>query len=227
MINRGKEPPSFILFADTGGELPETYKYIEFFSEWIQSKGYPEIITVSEKVTLEDDCLSRKALPSVAYGFKTCSQRWKARPQERFIKNTDEAKSIWLNSEKVVKIIGIDAGEDQRAKKYDDPKYDQSYPLVEWGIGRDDCIEIIKAAGLPLPGKSSCFFCPNMRKTEIRQMSVTHPEYAERAIKLEQNMETKKVRGLGRTWAWGDMLATEDMFPDDYFKVMPCGCYDG
>lgn len=226
MVDLGDRPYA-ILFADTGAEKPGTYADIKSFSAWLESKGFPAIITVSEAVTLEDDCLKRKALPSVAYGFKTCSQRWKARPQERWIKQQTAAQELWNSGGKVTKIIGIDAGEEQRAKKYDDPKYDQIYPLVDWGIDRDDCIDIIKRAGLPLPGKSSCFFCPNMRKTEIMQLKVENPDLAERAITLEKNMEARTIKGLGRTWAWGDLLSTDDMFPDDYTKIMPCGCYDG
>jgi hypothetical protein len=66
-----------------------------------------------------------------------------------------------------------------------------------------------------------------MRKTEIMQLKVENPDLAERAITLEKNMEARTIKGLGRTWAWGDLLSTDDMFPDDYTKIMPCGCYDG
>ena len=42
-----------------------------------------------------------------------------------------------------------------------------AYPLMEWGWDREACIRAIEAAGLPQPGKSSCFFCPSMRAEEI------------------------------------------------------------
>ena len=35
---------------------------------------------------------------------------------------------------------------------------------MEWGWDRDRCIRAIQEAGLPLPGKSSCFFCPSMKR---------------------------------------------------------------
>ncbi len=44
-VNRGIKV-DLILFADTGGERPHTYKYIEMFSRWLVGKGYPAIITV-------------------------------------------------------------------------------------------------------------------------------------------------------------------------------------
>lgn len=52
-----------ILFADTGGEKPETYSYVKMFSDWLVDNAYPEIITVkyatknSNELTLEQDVL--------------------------------------------------------------------------------------------------------------------------------------------------------------------------
>jgi len=31
-----------ILFADTGGEKPHTYKYIEIFNDWLKSRSVPQ-----------------------------------------------------------------------------------------------------------------------------------------------------------------------------------------
>ncbi len=39
-------PLDIILFADTGGEKPHTYRYVKIFSDWLVSQGYPAIITV-------------------------------------------------------------------------------------------------------------------------------------------------------------------------------------
>ena len=47
---------------------------------------------------------------------------------------------------------------------------------MEWGWARDDCIQQIEAAGLPQPGKSSCFFCPSMRAEEIIHLRDHHPD---------------------------------------------------
>ena len=65
----------------------------------------------------------------------------------------------------MVKFIGYDAGEGYRSDKVllgdlADPKYSKWYPLMEWGWDRAACQQAIKDAGLPQPGKSSCFFCP-------------------------------------------------------------------
>ena len=152
-----------ILFADTGGERPETYAYVEMFSKWLQERGQPEIITVNrvnreqERRFLEQDCLDGHMLPSIAYGFKACSIKYKRDPQNKYCNNHQQCKNVWARGEKVTKLIGYDADEDRRATIQADDKYTYNYPLVDWDWGRDECIRAIQAAGLCSPGKSSCF----------------------------------------------------------------------
>jgi len=224
------ETVDLILFADTGGEKPYTYKYVDMFSGWLVNHGMPEITTVKSRIPLEQDCLERHALPSVAYGFKTCSQRWKAQPQEKFVNNWQPAKDFWKSGGKIEKLIGFDADEPQRAREFEDKKYIARYPLIEWDYGRDECINIILDADLPLPGKSACFFCPSSKKQEILQLARQYPDLALRAIQMEENAELTQVKGLGRSFAWGDLIYADkaqcDMFPESLIDI-DCGCYDG
>lgn len=60
------------------------------------------------------------------------------------------------------------------------------YPLREWGLSREDCGRIIVNAGLPLPPKSACFFCPAMKEAEIRLLAETEPEYYRMALEMER-----------------------------------------
>lgn len=231
MYERGMKP-DFISFADTGGERPYTYKHIEDMQKWLKKVGFPEI-TVVKKVdkngdvlTLEDNCLAKNMLPSLAYGFKTCSQKFKIAPQDKHFNNLPATKAEWKAGRKVTKYIGYDAGEARRAKDYEDKKYDFKYPLIDWGWTRDDCIAAITRAGLPQPSKSSCFFCPASTNAEIRETNALYPELMERAIKMERGAQLTQVKGLGRRFRWEDVIATADMFTESYIE-MSCGCYDG
>ena len=219
--------PFCILFADTGGEAPHTYRHLEVMQQWCKSVDFPDIITLKNKgVSLEQDCLDRNALPSVAYGFKTCSQRWKIRPQEKWFNNNPEVKALWDSGKRLTKAIGFDADEPHRAVDYQSDKYKNWYPLVEWEMGREECINEIQREGLELPGKSSCFFCPNMRQGEIRRLAAQYPDLANRAVAMEQNAELTHINGLGRNWSWESLLATDDMFPETYREQCD-SCYDG
>jgi hypothetical protein len=233
MIKRG-ELCDFITFADTGGERPETYKYVEMFSEYLTKNGYPgiEIVKKVDKngnvLTLEQNCLNEKMLPSIAYGFKSCSHKYKIQPQNKFYNNNDLAKQEWKNGNKITKLIGYDADEYHRAKIAQDDKYNYRYPLIEWNIGRDECIEIIKNADLQLPGKSSCFFCPNSKKQEILSLPCN---LQARAIAMEENAELTHIKGLGRNYSWKELIQFNqrqlDLFEDfDNTKDQICECYD-
>ena len=80
-----------ILFADTGGERPSTYAYVATVSAWCEAHGLPTIQTIQTKVsdkmpytTLEEECLTRGQLPSLAYGWHKCAEKWKVRAQLQF-----------------------------------------------------------------------------------------------------------------------------------------------
>ena len=90
--------PDGILFADTGGEHPHTYGYLEIIDRWLESVSFPKITVVkytgTEKYsTLEEDCLSKNVLPSKAYGYSKCSAKWKVRSEERRVGK--ECRSRW------------------------------------------------------------------------------------------------------------------------------------
>ena len=228
-------PVDLILFADTGAERPHTYVYIEMFSKWLVAQGYPEIITVkttqrSGRIrSIVDECLEEQRLPALAYGFKSCSDKYKLRPQNKFCNNYQPFRDVWKRGEQVEKLIGFDADEFHRIKDYSDKKYIVRYPLVEWDMGREECIETIQEAGICLPGKSACYICPSSRPSEIRQLQANYPDLMETALINVQNEDLTSIKGLGRNFAWADLIATEDMFSDDFASTpeMTCGCYDG
>lgn len=227
--------PDLILFADTGGERPETYAAVQKVSDWCKAHGMPEILTVQKTYQgqfegLEKNCLRMKMLPSIAYGHKSCSQKYKVDPQNKFVNNWEPAQKAWDAGHKIIKAIGYDASEERRAKIPEDEKYAYWYPLIEWGIFREDCVEICSAEGLPT-AKSSCFFCPSMKRREIIELAKMHPDLARRAIEMENNAQLTTVKGLGRDFAWGDFLSNEAdqmrLWPDYEVPEIPCGCYDG
>jgi len=221
--------PDAITFADTGGEHPHTYTHIFKMQFWLQKNNYPPITIVRKAgngETLEENCLRANMLPSIAYGFKSCSHKYKIQPQDKYFNNLPQAKDVWKSGEKIIKYIGYDADEERRAQIPEDEKYLYQYPLIEWGWGRDECVAAIKREGLPLPGKSACFFCPSSKVTEIKWLAAKHPDLMDRAIAMERNAELTKVKGLGRNYRWEDVISTEDMFEDNFIDLA-CGCYDG
>ncbi len=165
--------PDLILFADTGGEKEDTYAYAPVINAYLESIGFPSVTVVRyickdfknwpPYFTLEQNCLTNGTLPSLAFGFKSCSIKWKAIPQHELVKTWAPALDCWADGGRVLKSIGYDAGpKDIRRRNHlgtaDDPLYEFWYPLIEWGWDRERCIAEIQREGLPVPPKSSCFF---------------------------------------------------------------------
>jgi hypothetical protein len=230
---------SLILFADPGGEKPETYRHRDEFSKWLVAHGMPEIITVrEERFSLEQDCLDHKTLPSIVTGMRSCSDKFKIRPQDRYLAKWQPAIDAWERGETVTKLVGFDAGEPWRAKDYSSKRFTVRFPLIEWGWGREECIEAIKRHGLSVPPKSSCFFCPEMQEWEIVELGQKHPELLERAIQMERNAKggaLVQIAGLARTHSWEQVadfhgsqmtLDGSTLLPPRAERI-PCVCFDG
>jgi hypothetical protein len=142
----------------------------------------------------------------------------------------------------VVRAIGFETGEERRtyvhAVQADGPEagagegkresreawldrhyFAYWYPLMEWAYDRARCQEVIAAAGLPVPMKSACWFCPASKKQEIVWLQENHPDLLQRALRIESNAQPKltSVKGLGRSFSWQAYLRSRDylpLFPD-------------
>jgi len=235
-MHERSQRPDAILFADTGGEFPETYAHVEAMRQWVKSVGFPEITTVgyteSRHGTLEQECLNNETLPSKAFGFSGCSVKWKRQPMDRWTAEWAVALASWERGEKVNRLIGIHAGESRRGRIPDTEKYAYVYPLREWKWGQEECVSACLRAGVPIPRKSSCFFCPAMKKHEVIRLKHESPDLYQRALAIEQNAANnlETVKGLGRAYSWESLGKADDaqlkLFQD--FQAPLCDvCFDG
>lgn len=98
--------------------------------------------------------------------------------------------------------IGISLDEIQRANnRRCEPHERIEYPLLEHGIRRIDCARIIRSAGLPVPPKSSCWFCPFHRPETWHDMRRDEPELFEKACQLEELLNRRRDE-LGKDHVW-------------------------
>jgi hypothetical protein len=206
--------PDYILFADTGGEKPATLAFLPLMDAYLTAAGFPPITTVRYVPrdykqwppyhTLEQNCLTNGTLPSLAFGFRSCSQKWKIVPQRRYLQQQEWVQAHWRRGGRVIQCIGFDAGPpDLRrfAHRGDvmDRYYHYWYPLIDWGWDRARCMEEIARAGLPVPPKSSCFFCPAMKPAEVRQL----PPAQLRRIVLLEARAAPRLRTIAGLWRNG------------------------
>lgn len=218
--------PDAILHADTGDEHPETVLYREERQRWLASVGFPALTIVrrapsvqgnrkrrdgKENVsysTLGENCIENATLPGLAFGFKSCSVKWKIEPQNAWTKNWAPAQRAWGHGQRVVKLIGYDAGPKDSRRAHElgnDSEYTYLYPLREWGWDRERCVDEIRAAGVAVPRKSACVYCPASQTWEIAELVRDQPAAADYVVKLEDAARPflRTTEGLWRTTVKG------------------------
>jgi len=226
--------PDLILFADTGDEKPGTYAYFPVITKWLKKVKFPPLIVVrytpkrAPYETLHGKCLANQTLPSLAFGKHSCSIVFKTVPQDKYVAKWQPARVAWDKGIKVIKAIGYDDSPQDRRRKekadracakkaaeghLDAVRYHYWSPLQEWGIDRNGCLSTIQRAGLPIPQKSACWFCPASKKKEIIELRDNHPELFAQALQMEHIARNGRhgldtTVGLGRTFAWSSLATT-------------------
>ena len=197
--------PDFILFADVGSEKESTHRFLPVIQEFLAAAGFPPVTVVryepvrSPYTSIEGNMTMNATLPGAVFNRGSCTAKWKIAPQQKWVKQHRH-----LYPGRIVKAIGFDAGEGYRRLRANDrvhaaanDRYVYWYPLQDWGWDRNACKAAIRGAGLPVPPKSACFFCANMKPAEV--MDLTEDERG-RIVRMEMRAEpyNRKVEGLWR-----------------------------
>ncbi|EKD40908.1 MAG: hypothetical protein ACD_74C00132G0004 [uncultured bacterium] len=205
MVKQGIRP-DFILFADVGAEKASTYAYLPIIQDYLARNNFPLVTVVkyvpvrSPYTTMEGNMVMNATVPGACFNRASCTMKWKIQPQDRWVRDNGK-----LLPGQIKKMIGFEAGEEYRKLRANDKahqaandsKYSYWYPLIEWGWDRDECAARIIEAGLPVPPKSACIFCPNTRPEELNDMTV---DELGRIVRVEVVAEpyNRKISGLWR-----------------------------
>jgi len=209
LVARGQKP-DLVLSADTGVEKPATYAYLDVIRPWMDAHDIRhELVSYTPKrfkhwppyYGLLEMCLTNATLPSKSLGGSSCSLKYKKAPQDAFLAGWQPAKDAWARGQRVIRLIGYDAGprdtlRANHALSIDDPLYDCRYPLREWGWDREACEARIVAAGLPVPPKSACWLCIANRPQEIREL----PRWCLRLIVLVEARAAPRLHTVEGLW---------------------------
>mgnify|MGYP003115056532 CR=1 FL=1 len=124
-----------------------------------------------------------------APGNRNCTGSFKIKPIAKWIKA--KAPNCILGK-------GISTDEPHRATpSRETDGYISAYPLIDLGISRADCLEIVRKAGLPQPPKSACWFCPYKTTDQWITLRRERPHLFEQAVELEKFLNQKRA-AIGR-----------------------------
>jgi len=212
LVEQGRQLDE-VVFADTGGELPQTYEYLKFVSSYLQENGIPLRRVASRSGFLYDRCLRRRVIPSQIWRW--CTRDFKILPIYAYYRSLGAHVNQYL---------GISYEERDRKRESGVPYVTNRYPLISRRINRDRCIDLIIGAGLKLPVRSGCFFCPFNSLSRWGEIYRDHAELYSKALALEESSKhfpnQKLVRISLRTLK--DKLEDHESLPQIHVR-RPCG----
>ena len=128
-----------------------------------------------------------------APGTRSCTADFKIRVVARWQREHGATPA-----DPAVTALGITLDEIGRARSDSGTAHQRlAYPLLDLGLRRADCPQIIRRAGLPMPPKSACWFCPYHRPSEWARLQREEPALFARACDLEALLNERR-RALGR-----------------------------
>ena len=176
LLLREQMPLDEVIFADTGGEVPETYAYFDVTRELLLPHGVPFTTVKKSGSNLYETAWRRRVTPSAIWRWST--RDYKVNPILRHYRGLGGHVNQYL---------AIAWDEVTRMKDSRVEYVTNLYPLIDRHITRADCVAIIQEAGLPVPPKSSCYFCPFGSVGRWRWIHDKHPELYSKAMALEEN----------------------------------------
>lgn len=193
------------LFANVGddSEHPKTLAYVENYARPFAAEHGIELVTLERVMvrtgqprTLYQD-LTREGSKSLkipvrmsngAPGTRSCTATYKIQVVARELKRRGASAKAPATIG-----IGISVDEIHRANtRRQEPHERITYPLLDLGLRRADCVRVIQDAGLPVPPKSSCWFCPFHRIETWHEMRRSEPELFEQSCDLEDLLNRRR-----------------------------------
>lgn len=196
---QGRIPYRTFIFANVGdrAESPATLAYIrDHLKPYAAAHGIKWVDVQRKRrdgapVDLYDD-LHRPIrainipvrMSNGSPGNRNCTTEFKIRPIAKWIKAN--APNCTLGK-------GISTDEPHRATpSRESDGYTSAYPLIELGYSRSDCLRLAVDARLPLPPKSSCWFCPYKTTDQWITMRREQPALFDKAAQLERYLNAKR-----------------------------------
>jgi len=203
MASRAQVNYDVFLFCNVGddSENPATLKYFSNVAlpfaqahnikliELKRIKRTMEVETVYGRIMANNRSICIPArMSNGAPGRRSCTVDFKIRVVAKWLKQHGATKL-----DKAITGLGISLDEFQRARTDSGIEWETlEYPLLTLRMTRQDCINTISNAGLPVPPKSSCYFCPFHSTTEWIRIRRDTPDLFQKSIEIEKWINKKR-----------------------------------
>jgi hypothetical protein len=194
------------IHADTTYERAETYEFARKWTPWLEARGV-RVVTVQAKDDVTQvpfDDTGRTHIPlyvvntesgKVGKLRRSCTGRWKIRPQRKYINDWLNESGIERKNGTVEQWFGITLDEVTRMKPADVQYITHSFPFIEmldrpWT--RHMVMRWLTDHSLEIPVKSSCVMCPFHSDAMWREIKESKSGDWQRAISIDEAIRHKR-----------------------------------
>lgn len=174
--------PMTIAYCDTGSEHPDNVRFISDCAKWY---GQEIIVLKSKRFDSIWDVFENTRYLVGVKGAR-CTAEMKRTPRKAFSSPDD------------IQVFGFDAGEQKRAERFiaNNPDVIPSFPLIEAGLTKKDCLAEIRNAGIELPvmyrlgyRNNNCVGCVKGQAGYWNKIRRDFPEVFARMARLERTID--------------------------------------
>ncbi len=194
--------PSAALFADLEWERAGFYEHMEKLEEAVApfpivslKPGNIRALTTQDEVRWASIPLfTRNEAGKPAQLPRQCSYEYKIMPIRKWVKSRLEERSRVPRPNSVEMWLGISTDEAHRMKPSTVNYIYHRYPLVEYGISRDDCSRYLEERGWQVK-RSACRGCPYTSNADWREMRQNSPEEWADVVEFDKQIRHKRSVG--------------------------------
>jgi 3'-phosphoadenosine 5'-phosphosulfate sulfotransferase (PAPS reductase)/FAD synthetase len=197
-----------ICYTDPGSEHPDNERFIQDCERWF---GQPVVRLRSDKYRDTWQVWEeRRFLVSPAGAL--CTTELKKRPRFAF-QHTDD-----------VQVFGYTVEEQHRADRFRDqnPGVTLVTPLIDHGLGKDDCLALVERAGIKLPEmyllgyrNNNCVGCVKGGMGYWNKIRVDFPDVFARMAKLERDIGASLLRDKDGSVYLDELDPDRGRYPDE------------
>jgi 3'-phosphoadenosine 5'-phosphosulfate sulfotransferase (PAPS reductase)/FAD synthetase len=185
-------PIDEILFVDTTKEFPEILDNVDMVAQMIKPLKITRL-TLEFDYFLSDVILTRgKNKGKAGYGWPDFTQRWCTTHKVRCIDD-----HLGDRRHTAYRYVGLGADEQKRVDR-GRAKYPKLlYPLYDWGMTEQDCLDYCYDRGLDWGGlyekfsRVSCFCCPLQRIGELKTLYIDFPELWDEMRRMDKSQSRR------------------------------------
>lgn len=191
--------PDAAIFADVGAEPAYVYTWLDWLETMLPFPVYRVMWKDGLTANIKDSIAGQRFAGAPFYTEsdgkregqlrRQCTREFKVQPITRKLREMvglEPGQRAKKGAILATQYIGISYDEVSRMRPSRSPWIEHTWPLVELGMRRQDCLDWMKARGYPEPGRSACTYCPYHSDHEWYDLKSNHPDDFAEAAEMDQ-----------------------------------------